>query len=98
MALINALEAEDAETVTAIPGAVELLASLPRDRWATVTSRRRDLAVARLTAAGLPVPDVLVTAEVVTEGKPHPEGYLAAARRWRSQATRRQKGCPAGLA
>jgi sugar-phosphatase len=35
--------------------------------------------VARLEAAGIPVPDVLVTAEQVAEGKPAPEGYLRAA-------------------
>jgi len=36
---------------------------------------------ARLAAAGLPVPDVLVTAEDVDVGKPDPAGYLLAARR-----------------
>lgn len=34
---------------------------------------------ARLAAAGLPVPAVLIAAEDVTDGKPDPEGYLAAA-------------------
>jgi sugar-phosphatase len=33
---------------------------------------------ARLAAAGLPVPAVLIAAEDVSEGKPDPEGYLAA--------------------
>lgn len=61
--------------------AAELLASLPRDRWAAVTSGGRELMSARLAAAGLPVPDVLVTAEDVDVGKPDPAGYLLAARR-----------------
>jgi mannitol-1-/sugar-/sorbitol-6-phosphatase len=34
---------------------------------------------ARLTAAGLPIPDVLIAAEDVTAGKPDPEGYRKAA-------------------
>ncbi|MEW1808172.1 HAD-IA family hydrolase [Pseudarthrobacter sp. NPDC080039] len=80
-ALIDALEIEDAAAVTSIPGAAELLASIPSGRWATVTSASRDLATARLTAAHLPVPDVLVTAGDVEHGKPHPEGYLAGAHR-----------------
>jgi sugar-phosphatase len=33
----------------------------------------------RLTAAGLPIPEVLVSAEAVAAGKPDPEGYLKAA-------------------
>lgn len=36
-------------------------------------------AVERLHAAGIPVPDVLVTAEHVENGKPDPAGYLRAA-------------------
>jgi sugar-phosphatase len=67
--------------VTAIPGAAELIAALPLDRWAVVTSGTRLLATARLAAAGLPVPRVLVTADDVTDGKPHPEGYRTAATR-----------------
>lgn len=79
LALIDALELEDADDVTVIPGAAALLASIPAGRWATVTSGSPVLARARLVAAGLPVPDVLVTSVDVTHGKPHPEGYLAAA-------------------
>jgi sugar-phosphatase len=35
---------------------------------------------ARLRAAGLPVPPVLITADDVHFGKPHPEGFLLAAK------------------
>lgn len=77
-ALIDRYEIEDAATVTAIPGAVELTRTVPR--WAVVTSGNRRLAAARLGAAGIPRPPVLVTADDVTRGKPDPEGYLAAAR------------------
>jgi sugar-phosphatase len=33
----------------------------------------------RLAAAGIPVPDRIVTADDVSEGKPHPAPYLAGA-------------------
>lgn len=77
--LVNALELEDAPTVTALPGARALLASIPPDRWAVVTSGTSRLAQARLAAAGLPLPAILVTADDVSRGKPDPEGYLASA-------------------
>lgn len=73
---------EESETtgITAIPGARALLAALPAVSWAVVTSASRRLAEVRLAAAGLPVPEVLVSADDVTRGKPDPEGYLRAAR------------------
>ena len=40
---------------------------------------RRALAIARMRAADLPPPQVLVSAEDVLEGKPSPEGYVKAA-------------------
>jgi sugar-phosphatase len=62
-----------------VPGAAELVAQLPSGTWAVVTSGTRSLAEARLTAAGIAVPEVCVTADDVVHGKPAPEGYLAAA-------------------
>ena len=62
-----------------LPGARELVASVPADRFAIVTSSSRPLAVARLRAAGIPVPGLLVTAEEVDNGKPDPAGYRRAA-------------------
>ncbi|MBP8920598.1 MAG: HAD-IA family hydrolase [Micropruina sp.] len=79
LALIDRIEIDAADEVTPIPGAVELLRSIPADRWAIVTSGSRALAQARVTAVGLPLPEVLITADDVVHGKPHPEGYLAAA-------------------
>jgi sugar-phosphatase len=78
-ATLLASEIADAGTVTAMPGAHELLDALPPDRWALVTACTRELAEARLRAAGLPVPRVLIGAEAVALGKPDPAGYLAAA-------------------
>lgn len=63
----------------AIPGAVPLLAGLPEDCWAVVTSAWRRLTEIRLDLAGLPTPAVTITAEDVHRGKPDPEGYRQAA-------------------
>lgn len=72
-------EREDTEGIIEIPGASILLNSLPTDRWAIVTSADSVLARNRIRAAGLPMPNVLVTAEDVEVGKPFPDGYLLAA-------------------
>ena len=72
-------EIEDLEGVVPLPGAVDLLASLPEHRWTIVTSCTRRLAEVRLRAAGLPIPKRMITSNDVTHGKPHPEPYLKAA-------------------
>ena len=74
-------EIEDSADVVALPGAAELLRTLPESRWAVVTSGTRALATARLRAAGLPVPQGFVTANDIQNGKPHPEPYLLGAKR-----------------
>ncbi|MGW3981928.1 HAD-IA family hydrolase [Streptomyces mirabilis] len=79
LAAIDRLEVEAASTTTALPGALDFLESLPRDRWAVVTSGVAVLARARLAAAGLPAPPVLITADDVSHGKPAPAGYRTAA-------------------
>ena len=81
LARIDRYEVEDAATVRAIPGAAALLGSLPPHKWAVVTSARTKLARARIRAAGLPYPKVLVAADDVTCGKGDPEGYTTAAKR-----------------
>jgi sugar-phosphatase len=73
-------EAQDREDVVAITGAIDFVSALPAAKWAVVTSANRQLAVERLQIVGLPVPSVLVSAEDVHHGKPHPEGFLLAAR------------------
>jgi sugar-phosphatase len=72
-------EIAQASGLRPLPGARELVDAVPAERFAIVTSGSRALATARLRAAGLPIPDVLVTAEEVDDGKPHPAGYLRAA-------------------
>jgi mannitol-1-/sugar-/sorbitol-6-phosphatase len=73
-------EIEDLDDVVPLPGALELLTSLPPDRWAIVTSCTRPLAEVRIRAAGLPVPPTVITSSDITDGKPHPEPYLKGAR------------------
>jgi mannitol-1-/sugar-/sorbitol-6-phosphatase len=72
-------EIEDVEGVIPLPGAIELLQTLPPERWSIVTSCTRRLAEVRIRAAGLPSPRHLVTSSDVTNGKPHPEPYLKGA-------------------
>ena len=72
-------EIEDLEGVIPLPGALDLLASLPDDRWTIVTSCTRPLAEVRIRAAGLPLPKKLITSNDITNGKPHPDPYLKGA-------------------
>ncbi|WP_232011057.1 HAD-IA family hydrolase [Mycobacterium shigaense] len=72
-------ELADLDGVLELPGARRLLDALPGGHWAAVTSGPRSLMAARLAAAGLPAPKLLIGAEDVTNGKPDPESYLKAA-------------------
>lgn len=74
-------ELADLDGVTPIDGAPDLLAACADAGvpWAVVTNCPRDLAHARLAAAGIE-PPVLVTADDVEHAKPDPQGFLAAAR------------------
>ncbi|MCF8569460.1 HAD-IA family hydrolase [Gordonia sp. HY002] len=74
-----AAEISDTDGIVEIPGAARLLAALVDVPHALVTSATLPLAQARMTAAGLVVPDVAVTADDVTESKPSPRGFLRAA-------------------
>ena len=78
-AIVERMEIEDIADVVALPGALELLRALPTDKWTVVTSCTRRLARVRLRAAGLPVPEELVTANDISNGKPHPEPFLKGA-------------------
>jgi len=72
-------EIEDLEGVIPLPGALDLLASLPADRWTIVTSCTRPLAEVRIKAAGLPLPRRFITSNDIVHGKPNPEPYQKAA-------------------
>jgi len=78
---IERRQAVDVDGLRAIPGAAAALRALREDRVAVVTSATRPLAEARLGAAGISPPAVMVSAGDVARGKPDPEGYLTAAER-----------------
>jgi len=72
-------EAADRDGVVVMPGAVELVRIIPQGLWSVVTSGSRHLASERLHRAGIPVPNIMVTADDVVNGKPNPEPYLKGA-------------------
>jgi sugar-phosphatase len=80
-AYITQAEIAEVEGIEEIPGAAAFLNKIPKSKWAVVTSAPRELALTRLKAAGLPIPQVLITAEDVDQGKPKPDCYLLAAKR-----------------
>jgi sugar-phosphatase len=72
-------EATDNDDTEEIPGARALVGTIPADAWAIVTSGLRPVATARLVAARIPLPRVMITAESIERGKPNPECYLKGA-------------------
>lgn len=80
-AWLEQIEASDTDGIRALPGAIALLETLNAHDipWAIVTSGSVPVAHARHRAAGLPMPEVFVTAERVKRGKPEPDAYLLGA-------------------
>lgn len=72
-------EIQDLDGVVPLPGAIDLLASLPPDRWTIVTSCTRALAEVRIKAAGLPLPPRMITSTDIVNGKPNPEPFIKGA-------------------
>jgi len=82
--VIEDIEVGDNEGLAVLPGVLRLLAALTpkngeRARWTVVTSATERLARVRMAAGGIPVPERFITAESVTQGKPHPAPFLAGA-------------------
>ncbi len=80
-AFINDLELGTAGSTVALPGSLALLSSLPAGSWTICTSAGRELGLARVRAAGLPVPAEFVCGDDVSLGKPAPDPYLLGASR-----------------
>ena len=78
---LEQIEAADTDGIVALPGAIELLQHLNEAHipWAIVTSGSIPVAHARHKVAGLPLPEVFVTAERVKRGKPEPDAFLLGA-------------------
>nr|WP_281372470.1 HAD-IA family hydrolase [Granulicella arctica] len=77
--VIEDMEIADTEDLKVLPGVRELLKSLPPERWAIVTSATHRLMLGRLKVAGLPVPERIISADMVERGKPDPEPYVRGA-------------------
>lgn len=78
---MEAFEESQIESVVPINGAPEFVRrvielGIP---WAVATSGTRRIAIPRLQAAQIPDPSVLITADEIAHGKPHPEPYEKAA-------------------
>lgn len=81
LARVIEIETQETDGIHALEGAAAVLDSVPPHRCAIVTSCTRGLAKVRLRAAGLDSPAVMISFDDIENGKPHPEGYLLAARR-----------------
>ena len=79
-AAIASVESTTTDVVFEVSGARALLERLPPNAWAIVTSGVRAVATLRIGHTALPMPNVLVPADEIQRGKPHPEGYVTAAR------------------
>lgn len=77
---IHHQEMTNFDGVHEIAGARAFTGALPAGRWAIVTSALAAPARARVAAAGITLPPLLVGADDVERGKPDPEGYGRAAR------------------
>lgn len=97
---VNDAQVVDTSGLETVAGMRALVDALDGGAWGVVTGCPRRLAAARLAATGYPRPPVLVAAEDVARGKPHPDGYALAAARLGVDAA----GCvaiedaPAGVA
>jgi sugar-phosphatase len=80
-AMFAANEVADTEGVMPVDGVDQTLASIDGACWAIVTSCGTALAQARLMAAKLPLPPLLITGDDVARGKPEADPYIEAARR-----------------
>jgi sugar-phosphatase len=78
--VIEDMELEDIADLNVLPGVKALLESLPPQRWAIVTSATRRLLLGRLAAAGLPIPERIISGDMVERGKPDPEPYVRGAK------------------
>ncbi|KAJ7683974.1 phosphatase [Mycena rosella] len=85
-AIVTSANANGGAGIVLLPGvkaAMDELAprrTLPNPLWAICTSATRYYATTALGLAGVPIPDVLVVAEDVTQGKPCPDPYLLGAK------------------
>lgn len=75
---IEKLERDALQDLQQISGASDFIAQLSATQWGIATSSSLPTAKAKLNAVNIPVPKVLISADHVSNGKPHPEAYLKA--------------------
>lgn len=73
--MIEDLEVADNDGLKALDGVLAILHAIPAQSWTVVTSASERLARSRLQHGGIPIPDRMVTEEMVEHGKPSPEPY-----------------------
>ena len=85
IAWLQERESTDVQGVVPIDGALDFIARLEEHAipWAIVTSGTHPVATARMKAAGIPAPEIFVTSDLITRGKPDPEPYLLGAEKAR---------------
>jgi sugar-phosphatase len=83
--LIEEIEIGDTADLEVLAGVRALLESLAAHHWAIVTSATQRLLLRRLKAAGLPVPDRIISGDQVKRGKPDPEPYRRGAELLKAQ-------------
>lgn len=82
-AWLQRYETENTEGVGLLPGALALLSAVQGIPWGIVTSGTSNVALARMAAAGIPVPSVCVFGEEVPNGKPEPDPFRLGCERLR---------------
>ncbi|WP_256384349.1 HAD-IA family hydrolase [Photobacterium toruni] len=80
IAEVKSIAFEKMKSATAIEGAIEFVEQIPPNMWSIATSGPYNIAKTSLTASGFTLPKVMICGEDVTQGKPHPEPFLAAAK------------------
>lgn len=87
VALLDRLETHYAQPIALLPGVAHLLHSLPTSLWGIVTSAGREVALARLRAASVTPPALLISREDISHGKPDPEPFRLGMQRWAETVT-----------
>lgn len=72
---LEEMEFADNVGLEMLSGVCPILAALPDRFWTVVTSATERLARSRMAHGGVRVPARIVSAEMVSHGKPHPEPY-----------------------
>ncbi len=75
LAWLERMEIADNGGLAMLAGVERILENLPEKYWTVVTSATERLARSRMEYGGIRVPARIVSADLVTYGKPHPEPY-----------------------